>query len=85
MTEKVWVFLVKVASLPLFGGPDVLEVADAPVPSVGPNDVLIRVAAAGINSAPDPFGAARPKAVALSIAIVVVVLTLSGRDVPSAA
>jgi len=51
MTEKVWVFLVKVASLPVFGGPDVLEVADAPMPSVGPRDVLIRVAAAGINRA----------------------------------
>ena len=46
---------------------------------------IASVAAAGINSAPDPFGAATPSAVALRIAIVVVVLTLSGRDVPSAA
>jgi NADPH2:quinone reductase len=51
MTEKVWVFLVKVASLPLFGSPEVFEVAEAPLPSVGRHDVLIRVAAAGINRA----------------------------------
>jgi len=32
-----------------FGGPEVLEVADVPVPSVGQGQVRIRVAAAGVN------------------------------------
>jgi putative PIG3 family NAD(P)H quinone oxidoreductase len=31
------------------GGPDVLRLAGRPVPSCGPGDVLIRVAAAGVN------------------------------------
>jgi NADPH2:quinone reductase len=31
------------------GGPDVLVAADRPVPSAGPGDVLIQVAAAGVN------------------------------------
>jgi NADPH2:quinone reductase len=44
-------FLVKVAILPLFGDSDVLEIASAPMPSVGPDDVLIKVAAAGVNRA----------------------------------
>jgi len=42
---------MKVASLPQFGDPDVLTIANAPTPSVGPSDVLIKVAAAGINRA----------------------------------
>jgi len=33
------------------GGPDVLEVREAPDPSPGPGEVLIRVAAAGVNFA----------------------------------
>ncbi|MFL1407618.1 NADP-dependent oxidoreductase [Marinobacter sp. M1N3S26] len=32
-----------------FGEPDVLTVEDAPVPEPGPEDVLVRVAAAGLN------------------------------------
>ncbi|MVU77864.1 zinc-binding dehydrogenase [Nocardia sp. ET3-3] len=32
-----------------FGGPEVLEVAEVPVPSAGPGQVRIRVAAAGVN------------------------------------
>jgi len=33
-----------------YGGPEVLEIADeVPVPRVGPNGVLVRVHAAGIN------------------------------------
>ena len=44
-------FLVKVASLPHFGEPDVFELATEPMPSVGPHDVLIKVAAAGVNRA----------------------------------
>ena len=31
------------------GGPEVLIPAERPVPSIGPNDVLIKVAAAGVN------------------------------------
>jgi NADPH2:quinone reductase len=42
---------VKVASLHHFGDPDALTIVEAPMPSVGPNDVLIKVAAAGINRA----------------------------------
>jgi putative PIG3 family NAD(P)H quinone oxidoreductase len=49
-----------------FGGPEVLQVADIPVPVLGTEDVLVDVAAAGINHAdmsqreghyPPPFGA----------------------------
>ena len=32
-----------------FGGPEVLEVAEVPVPVPGPGEVLVRVAAAGVN------------------------------------
>jgi NADPH2:quinone reductase len=31
------------------GGPDVLRAVDRPIPSVGPTDVLLKVAAAGVN------------------------------------
>ncbi|OUZ12469.1 NADPH:quinone oxidoreductase [Aeromicrobium sp. PE09-221] len=33
------------------GGPEALEVVDAPIPEPGPGEVLIRVAAAGVNRA----------------------------------
>ena len=33
------------------GGPDVLAIGERPVPAVGPEDVLVRVAAAGVNRA----------------------------------
>jgi NADPH:quinone reductase len=33
------------------GGPEVLHIAEGPVPAFGPDDVLIRVAAAGLNRA----------------------------------
>ncbi|TSD64433.1 NAD(P)H-quinone oxidoreductase [Aeromicrobium piscarium] len=33
------------------GGPDALEVVDAPIPEPGPGEVLIRVSAAGVNRA----------------------------------
>lgn len=33
------------------GGPEVLVVADVPIPEIGPGDVLIEVAAAGVNRA----------------------------------
>ncbi|TPJ66262.1 zinc-binding dehydrogenase [Mesorhizobium sp. B2-7-1] len=32
-----------------FGGPDVLEVVDAPTPVAGPGEVLVKVGAAGVN------------------------------------
>jgi len=32
-----------------FGGPEVLEVVDVPAPVAGPNDVVVRVRAAGVN------------------------------------
>ena len=32
-----------------FGGPEVLEVVEVPAPAVGPNDLLVRVHAAGVN------------------------------------
>jgi NADPH:quinone reductase-like Zn-dependent oxidoreductase len=32
-----------------YGGPEVLEVTDVPVPQVGPNGVLVRVVAASVN------------------------------------
>jgi NADPH2:quinone reductase len=33
------------------GGPEVMHIAEGPIPTVGANDVLIRVAAAGLNNA----------------------------------
>ena len=36
------------------GGPEVLQLQDRPKPSFGPNEVLVKVAAAGINR-PDVF------------------------------
>jgi putative PIG3 family NAD(P)H quinone oxidoreductase len=42
---------VRAITLPTFGGPDVLTLADIPEPPLGPNDVLIDVAAAGVNRA----------------------------------
>ncbi|MET0985921.1 MAG: alcohol dehydrogenase catalytic domain-containing protein, partial [Steroidobacteraceae bacterium] len=42
---------MKVISVPTPGGPEALVVADAPMPSVGEHDVLIKVAAAGVNRA----------------------------------
>ncbi|HEY6842515.1 MAG TPA: alcohol dehydrogenase catalytic domain-containing protein, partial [Chthoniobacterales bacterium] len=32
-----------------YGGPDVLQLEEIPVPEIGPSDVLIRVRAAGVN------------------------------------
>ena len=41
---------MRAALLRSFGGPDVLQVVrDAPTPRCGPNDVLVRVAAAAVN------------------------------------
>jgi putative PIG3 family NAD(P)H quinone oxidoreductase len=57
---------MRAITLPTFGGPEVLTLADIPEPVVGPSDVLVAVAAAGVNHAdlaqreghyPPPVGA----------------------------
>jgi NADPH:quinone reductase len=40
---------MKVIRVQSFGGPEVLQLADAPVPSPGPGQVLVRIGAAGVN------------------------------------
>jgi putative PIG3 family NAD(P)H quinone oxidoreductase len=42
---------MRAITLPRFGGPEVLTLAEIPEPEVGPSDVLIAVAAAGVNHA----------------------------------
>ena len=42
---------MKAIQIRRFGGPDVLELVDVPVPVPGPGEVLIEVAAAGVNFA----------------------------------
>jgi NADPH:quinone reductase len=42
---------VKAIVIDKFGGPEVLRLANVPVPDVGPEDVLIRVEYAGVNPA----------------------------------
>jgi putative PIG3 family NAD(P)H quinone oxidoreductase len=42
---------MRAITLPNFGGPDVLTLSDIPEPPVGPNDVLVEVAGAGVNRA----------------------------------
>jgi NADPH:quinone reductase-like Zn-dependent oxidoreductase len=39
---------MKAARIDRFGGPEVVEVQDVPVPSPGAGEVLVRVAAAGV-------------------------------------
>jgi NADPH2:quinone reductase len=40
---------MKAISVSRYGGPDVLEVVDAPPPSAGPGEAVVDVAAAGVN------------------------------------
>ena len=40
---------MKVVEIPRAGGPEVLKVADFPKPAVKPNEILVKVAAAGVN------------------------------------
>ncbi len=42
---------MKQVMLPVYGGPDVLTMADAPEPEAGPGELLVRVRAAGVNRA----------------------------------
>jgi len=42
---------MKIVSLSRFGGPEVLSLAEQPMPEPGPGQILIKVAAAGINFA----------------------------------
>lgn len=41
---------MRAVAIPRFGGPDVLEVVSVPMPQPGQGEVLIRVAAAGLNN-----------------------------------
>lgn len=45
---------MRAVAMDRFGGPEVLELRDLPVPEVGPGEVLIRVQAAGVGQW-DPF------------------------------
>ena len=40
---------MKAIRIESFGGPDVLRLADVPVPSAGPGQIVVRVEAAGVN------------------------------------
>jgi len=40
---------MRAAAIDTYGGPEVLQVRDVPEPKVGPDSVLVRLAAAGIN------------------------------------
>ncbi|WP_288798828.1 NAD(P)H-quinone oxidoreductase [uncultured Arsenicicoccus sp.] len=42
---------MKAITLPSFGGPKVLTVSEIPTPGIGPDEVLVRVVAAGVNRA----------------------------------
>lgn len=42
---------MRAVTLPTFGGPEVLTLAEIPDPSIGPNDVLVEIAGAGVNRA----------------------------------
>ena len=42
---------MRAITIPSFGGPEVLTLADIPQPELGPFDVLVQVAAAGLNHA----------------------------------
>ena len=42
---------MKQVTLPAYGGPEVLTMADAPEPEAGPGELLVRVRAAGVNRA----------------------------------
>lgn len=42
---------MKVITLPQYGGPEVLTVAEAPKPEPGPDQILVRVRAIGVNRA----------------------------------
>lgn len=51
MSEHRGAPCMKVVEFSRYGGPDVLEVADASLPCPGPRDVRIKVVAAGVNPA----------------------------------
>jgi NADPH:quinone reductase-like Zn-dependent oxidoreductase len=58
-----------------FGGPDVMRVEDLPIPAPGPDEVLIRVEAAGVNPVDYKIRAGEFKPVGLQMPITL------GRDV----
>ena len=42
---------MRTVTIPTHGGPEVMQIADTPKPAPGPDDILVRVRAAGINRA----------------------------------
>ena len=46
---------MKAAMVTRYGGPEVLEIVEAPDPAPGPREILVRVRAIGLNFA-DIFG-----------------------------
>ena len=40
---------MKAIRIAAYGGPELMQLEDAPVPACGPGDLLVRVVAAGIN------------------------------------
>jgi NADPH:quinone reductase-like Zn-dependent oxidoreductase len=42
---------MRAITIPQFGGPEVLTLSNIPEPVIGPNDVFVEVAAAGVNRA----------------------------------
>lgn len=51
MTSSTYPASMKAAAFDDFGGPEVLRYVDVPSPVARPNDLIVRVAAAGINQA----------------------------------
>ncbi len=51
MTQNKYPASMKAVAFDDFGGPEVLRYVEAPSPSVRPNDLIVRAAAAGINRA----------------------------------
>ena len=44
-------FPVKAVVIKEYGGPEVLKVAESPMPEAGPGEILVKVRAAGLNRA----------------------------------
>lgn len=51
---------MKVASNPVYGGPSVIELVDKPKPTIGPEDVLVRVEYSSVNRTDIGFLRAKP-------------------------
>jgi NADPH:quinone reductase-like Zn-dependent oxidoreductase len=44
-----WLYTMKAIAIRQYGGPEVVEYTELPDPKVGPDSVLVRVKAAGVN------------------------------------